>query len=126
MNNTKLLALSFILFLGCTLTKVLEVYCGPKTRDIRFCTSSDEECKYPDEYCDISQGLCLVDQSLYVDDPCKLAITNIDTMEAIQNFKDMQAKIQQEIEERLDRACMTMRCMAGYTCSKGRCIPNNP
>eukprot|EP00347_Sterkiella_histriomuscorum_P005416 403356699 len=47
--------------------KVLAPWCGPKTLDIRFC-ENDEECRYSDEYC--SGGTCVVDLSLYLDDPC--------------------------------------------------------
>lgn len=45
--------------------KKLKPYCGPKTKDIRRCKSTDCECKYDDEYCDHKSGLCRVAEDLY-------------------------------------------------------------
>ena len=50
----------FLILLGFNLAiseKVLMPYCGPKTKNIRFCIN-DQECKYSDEFC--SKGVCLV------------------------------------------------------------------
>ena len=30
----------------------------------------DEDCFFPDEYCDINSDQCVVDESLYENDPC--------------------------------------------------------
>eukprot|EP00347_Sterkiella_histriomuscorum_P016716 403352125 len=47
----------------------LEPYCGAKTKDIRFCRYLND-CEYSDEYCS-DEGVCVVDEQLYIDDPCK-------------------------------------------------------
>eukprot|EP00347_Sterkiella_histriomuscorum_P022742 403337329 len=64
--------------------KVLEPYCGPKTRDIRYC-DNDYDCRYSDEFCkyeaeedqtdeEVDQstvsGICTTDLSLYENYTC--------------------------------------------------------
>ncbi|CDW82337.1 UNKNOWN [Stylonychia lemnae] len=68
------LAFVLLLLLNLSSAKIFAPYCGPKTRDIRFC-EKDEDCRYSDEYCGTEQ-ICQTQTSLYDMDPCKDFIYN--------------------------------------------------
>ena len=89
--------------------KELSPYCGFRTLEIRYCRR-DWDCKYSDEYCG-QMGYCVIDQSLYEDDPC--------------GWDDED----EDLEEPGDgdgvptNPCAAVLCPENTRCCNGRCIP---